>query len=242
MTKHCFRQLFGSQNHNSQKQRASVVGEQGAKGQFPELQEGCRVVIKGLTGATHLNGETGQLITFHEEKGRWGVRVMKTGETVCVMPSNLTVLDGKNSPILELHDPDDRDFASATAGISPEDVDRFKRMAYAFVIQDYYKVPKDQRSKLNEITLSRMVESRFASILEEFSQHGRVNSSGYEFFDAPDSPVPIIGSELAEMQELPMEFADVDPQGGSIGGLMHTQSISCRTVSMTLVSNQHSTK
>ncbi len=63
--------------------------------------------------------------------------------------------------------------------------------------------------------LSRMVEKRYESILEEFSQHGCVNSAGYEYFDAPDSPVPIFGSELAEIEELSTIVADVNLQGGS---------------------------
>ncbi len=210
-----YRQSLYSQNHAQQNQKTTVVDQQEQNSHYPELCDGCIVVRKGLTTATHLNGETGQLVSHHEDRGRWGVDVIKSGELICVMPSNLMLLADKNT-----HEMHDRIITSATAGISPRaepddvDSDRFKRMAYAFVIQDYYKQPKNQRSIPSEMQLSRMVESRYENILEEFSQHGWVNSTGYEYFDAPDSPVPIFGSELAEIEELPLILADVNPQAG----------------------------
>ena len=164
----------------------------------------------GLVAAKHLNGETCQLISYDEDRGRWGVKVIRSGEMVCVMPTNLSLCAGANSceKTASVASPD-----STAAEISPDEVDRFKRMAYAFVVHDYYKQPKNQRALPTESQLGRMVESRYESILQEYRQHGRVNSEGYDFFDAPDSPVPIFGSELAEVQECPTLSTEVNPQG-----------------------------
>jgi hypothetical protein len=204
------RQPISPQSHTDPIQKATGFDQQDVLSRHSEFCDGSTVMITGLVAAKHLNGETGQLISYHEDRGRWGVKVIQSGEMICVMPSNLSLLcaganDCKETASMAAS-------GSATAAISPDEVDRFKRMAYAFVVHDYYEQPKSQRTPPTESQLGRMVESRYESILQEFRQHGCVSSAEYDFFDASDSPVPIFGSELSEIQECPMISAEVKPQ------------------------------
>jgi hypothetical protein len=62
------------------------------------LKNGAHVEIHGLQNATHLNGKTGRLKTFHREgshAGRWEVRAVG-GESHAVKPENLKHVAGSN--------------------------------------------------------------------------------------------------------------------------------------------------
>jgi hypothetical protein len=202
------KQPISPQSHTDPIQKATGVDQQKNIGQQSEFCDGSIVTITGLVAAKHLNGETGQLISFQEDRGRWGVKVIKSGEMICVMQSNLSLLCTEANTRKNTASED-----ASESAISPDEIDRFKRMAYAFVVRDYYEQPKSQRSPPTESQLGCMVESRYKRILQEFRQHGSVNCVGYEFFDAPDSPVPLFGSELAEAQECPMSSTEINPQG-----------------------------
>ena len=64
--------------------------------QKPEnmLERGARVIIQGLNARADLNGMAARVVTYIEEKGRYKVRVDKTGDSVSVKPENVIVSAG----------------------------------------------------------------------------------------------------------------------------------------------------
>jgi hypothetical protein len=127
------------------------------------------VMLKGLVSAKHLNGEIGQVTSERDMRGRSRVRLYKTNEIVGVKDENMVQVGDEN---------------------------RLKRMAYAFVKQDFYKIPRSERRPPTQAELSQRVAARYQSILEEYCTTGDVDCLGYDYFDAPDSPVPIFGAEF----------------------------------------------
>ena len=75
-------------------------------------------------------------------------------------------------------------------------LDRFKRMASALVVRDYFKAPKGDRRPMSQAQLSQKVASRYAAILDEYRRTGVVDDLEYDCLDACDGPVPVFGSEL----------------------------------------------
>lgn len=55
------------------------------------LPRGTKVVIDGLQSRADLNGQTGLVVTYVEEKGRYKVRI-KDGSSIAVKPENITVV------------------------------------------------------------------------------------------------------------------------------------------------------
>ena len=152
---------------------------------------GTSVALTGLVRAVHLNGERGKIVSEKDERGRWGVQLHKTGEIVGVNKDNMArISDGIESK---------QDYWGGKLSSlqnQTEILDQLKRMAYAFVKQDFYKLPRNERPSMTQSDASRAVAARYQCILEEYCRNGRVDTSGYEYFDAPDSPVPIFGAEL----------------------------------------------
>ena len=114
------------------------------------------------------------------------MKIIKNGESCCVKSENsmLALEQGHGGKRFTIEQ------------INIEQIQKFKRMAHAFVKQDYFNTPQHERGRMNLQRLSQMVSTRYEKILEEYCKYGKVESSKYEFFDTPDSPVPIFGAEL----------------------------------------------
>lgn len=55
----------------------------------PRLQPGCRIFVKGLVSATQLNGKSGKIVSYEEEKGRYAVQFEDGGKKMLLKEVNL---------------------------------------------------------------------------------------------------------------------------------------------------------
>ena len=163
----------------------------------------------------HLNGKIGAVISDKDEMGRWGVLLYESNEIVGVKDENWVLVDTVQDKQTPEPGPEVQRLHSIET--HPEIVNRLKRMAYAFVKQDFYKIPKSERRPPTQAELSQMVATRYQCILEEYCTTGNVECSGYEFFDVPDSPVPIFGTELDILaREITVTESDSDLRGQTL--------------------------
>ena len=59
--------------------------------QVKSLEIGCAVVLVGLKGATHHNGKSGTVDGYLEDRSRYVVKLLETGEKLALKRENISM-------------------------------------------------------------------------------------------------------------------------------------------------------
>ena len=60
---------------------------------LPTFKRGDRVILSDLQTASHLNGKKGQVLKWHQDNGRYEVKIDGRKKTIAILPSNIKLDD-----------------------------------------------------------------------------------------------------------------------------------------------------
>jgi hypothetical protein len=156
--------------------------------------------LRKLASATHHNGKTGMVVVFDNKRDRWGVRLADSGEVIAVKEANLVVfperLNAFRSAARSQPETDVETVESDGENFEKRADDRLKRRAYAAVVAEFYKVPREQREALTAEQLRQRVAARYAEMREQGLLQEVEEGTAWSVYDTDEAPVPVLDVEL----------------------------------------------